>query len=362
MASAESAEVEIPEWVAEPALVTYRSVGIGIFGVVMRFSGMPLEKIALYMNSSQVSGKGQFGQAIRLTFKDGALAPYRVVGPASLTAWFFQYSVMGFAFQFFDHGLSKLLNVKPVYYGNELMQPPPVEEDTSLDYRLKSTFKTFLSPVLAAVFETKVSNRAEVQRFFGREQFVQIERSLKANHLARAAGPAFAPCMMRNLIMCQTTFILTPMTYKLYFPQEQKNKTSLFWFGLGMNVFVGNIVAITQQALWGRSLDYLAKNGNINYSHIIKEGLEKEGMKAFFTPPKWLARVLMNAPAQGVLPWFYNEVLPMGEPTVMSAVKKFVYDPFLKEVEHLNEEVRSIETSNAVALPNESSYTVNSPR
>jgi hypothetical protein len=52
----------------------------------------------------------------------------------------------------------------------------------------------------------------------------------------------------------------------------------------------------------------------------------------------------------------------MGEPTVMSAVKKFVYDPFLKEVEHLNEEVRSIETSNAVALPNESSYTVNSPR
>ena len=60
----------------------------------MRFVGMPLEKIALYMNSSQVSGQGQFQQAIRLTFVEGALAPYRVVGPSSLTAWFMQYSVM----------------------------------------------------------------------------------------------------------------------------------------------------------------------------------------------------------------------------------------------------------------------------
>ena len=29
-----------------------------------------------------------------------------------------------------------------------------------------------------------------------------------------------------------------------------------FAFGLGMNIFVGNTVAITQQALWGRALDY----------------------------------------------------------------------------------------------------------
>lgn len=86
--------VGLPYSIAEPALVTYRSVGIGIFGVVMRFSGMPLEKIALYMNSSQVSGKGQLQQAVRLTFREGALAPYRVVGSASLVAWFFQYSVM----------------------------------------------------------------------------------------------------------------------------------------------------------------------------------------------------------------------------------------------------------------------------
>jgi hypothetical protein len=86
--------VGIPYSIAEPALVTYRSVGIGIFGVIMRFSGMPLEKIALYMNSSQVSGRGQLQQAAKLTFREGLLAPYRVVGSASLVAWFFQYSVM----------------------------------------------------------------------------------------------------------------------------------------------------------------------------------------------------------------------------------------------------------------------------
>ena len=341
--------VGLPLSIAEPTLVTYRSVGIGLFGVAMRFTGMPLEKIALFMNSSQVSGKGQFRQAFRLAFKDGALAPYKVVGPASLTAWFFQYSVIGFAFQFFDHGLSKMLNVKPVYYGHELMQPP-VEEERSMDYRLKSTFKTALSPILSAGLETQVSNRAEVQRFFGREKFAAIENSLKANPLRKAAGPAFTPCMMRNLIMCQTTFVLTPITYKLYFPQEQKNNTSLFWFGLGMNVFVGNVVAITQQALWGRSLDYLAKNGTINYSNIIKDGLEKEGMKAFFTPPKWASRVMMNAPAQGVLPWFYNEVLPLGEDAVMKGVKNFIYDPFLAELESFSEEADSIKGSSAIVV------------
>ena len=43
------------------------------------------------------------------------------------------------------------------------------------------------------------------------------------------------------------------------------------------------------------------------------EGLSKEGVAAFFTPAKWFSRVLMNAPAQGTIPWFYNQVLPIGE-------------------------------------------------
>ena len=92
--------------------------------------------------------------------------------------------------------------------------------------------------------------------------------------------------------MCQTAFILTPITYKLYFPQAQKNTTSFFWFGLGMNMFIGNVVAITQQALWGRSLDYLSRHNNdINYENIIKEGLQKEGMSAFFTGPRYSSLV-----------------------------------------------------------------------
>ena len=133
--------------------------------------------------------------------------------------------------------------------------------------------------------------------------------------------------------MCQTTFVLTPITYKLYFPQEQKSKSSLFWYGLSMNIFVGNVVAITQQALWGRSLDMLAREGTIDYGVVIKNGLQKEGMSAFFTVPKWCSRVMMNAPAQGVLPWFYNDVLPLGERSVLTLVKNLIYEPFWKEVE-----------------------------
>ena len=53
----------------------------------------------------------------------------------------------------------------------------------------------------------------------------------------------------------------------------------------------------------------------------MREGLQKEGVGAFFTPQKWFARVLMNAPAQGLLPWYYNEILPRGERTALSLVK-----------------------------------------
>lgn len=89
----------LPDSVKSSALVTYRSVGLGLYGAIMRYAGMPLEKIALYMNSSQVSGKNQLRQAIHLTFQDGSkrsfFTPYKVVGGASAVAWFLQYSVMG---------------------------------------------------------------------------------------------------------------------------------------------------------------------------------------------------------------------------------------------------------------------------
>lgn len=84
------------------------------------------------------------------------------------------------------------------------------------------------------------------------------------------------------------------------------------------------MAAITQQALWGRSLDYLRQHGTINYTATIRQGLASEGMAAFFTGPKWFSRVLMNAPAQGTLPWFYNEVLPLGEASVLRIVHGLV--------------------------------------
>mmetsp|Transcript_23689 Transcript_23689/g.33827 ORF Transcript_23689/g.33827 Transcript_23689/m.33827 type:complete len:391 (+) Transcript_23689:92-1264(+) len=330
----------LPTELQESILVAYRSIGIGTFGVVMRFVGMPLEKIALFMNSSQVTGKHQFAQSIKLTFQKGVLSPYKVVGPASLVAWFMQYSVMGLAFQFFDHALSKALGVAPVYYGEELMEPPPPPSSSKKDHdathQLKSITKTILAPILAGSLESTVANRAEVQRYYGPTKLATIESHLKWNPAARFCGPGFLSNAMRNVIMCNTSFILTPITYKLYYPQEKKSQGSLFWFGMGVN-FAGNAVAITQQALWGRGLDYAvyADGGatsssasatsqvarNISYSQVIKSSLQKDGLAAFFTVPKWASRILMNAPVQGSLPWFYNNVLPLGEDSVLGVVR-----------------------------------------
>ena len=364
-----AADVGLPMRIAQPTLVAYRSIGIGVFGAVMRYTGMPLEKIALFMNSSQVSGKGQFGQAVRLTFREGLLAPYRVVGPASLTAWFLQYSVMGVAFQFVDQTLSTLMGVRPVYYGKEIMDPPEArdkaQDKEELTYQVKFAVKTLISPVLAAMLESKVSNRAEVQRYFGKEKFASVEKALSPNLLARAAGPAYGVNVARNVIMCQTSFVLTPITYKMYFPQHKKSQTSFFWYGLAMNMFVGNAFAITQQALWGRSLDYLSDKGRICYRSVVQEGLRKEGPAGFFTGPKWFSRVLMNAPAQGTLPWFYNEVLPLGERAVLQATKTLMYNPFPHRGDHhVTMSTQRVSRTNAAQTSTApvASFTASSPR
>lgn len=330
-------------------LVAYRSVGLGLFGASMRFAGMPLEKIALFMNSSQVTGKNQFAQSIKLTFREGPLAPFRVVGPASLTAWFMAYSVMGLAFQTVDQALSKSLGVAPVCYGKELMEPPPskeqeeaLNENVDASYRAKYLAKTILAPILAGSLESLTANRAEVQRYFGPRTFSAIEGKLGWNPVARLFAPAYAPNVMRNVIMCNTSFIITPIAYKLYYPQEKKSTGSLFCFGMGMN-FAGNAVAITQQALWGRALDYAAVNGgrNINYSEVIRSSLKKEGMAAFITVPKWFSRVLMNAPVQGSLPWFYNNILPLGEGKVIE-VARWVTSSSANYATEGNHQTRSI--------------------
>ena len=65
----------------------------------------------------------------------------------------------------------------------------------------------------------------------------------------------------------------------------------------------------------GRPIKYFSKDG------VIREGLRKEGISAFFTPTKYFSRVLMNCPAQGTIPWFYNSILPIFEPTVIKGAK-----------------------------------------
>jgi len=169
----------------------------------------------------------------------------------------------------------------------------------------------------------QISFKFQYVRYFGVSKFASIEAKLGWNPVSRLFAPAYGANAMRNVIMCNTSFILTPITYKLYYPQEKKSNSSLFWFGMGMN-FAGNTLAITQQALWGRGLDYAAVNGgrNISYIEVIKSSLQTDGRAAFFTLSKWSSRILMNAPVQGSLPWFYNNVLPLGESNVVGFSKR----------------------------------------
>ncbi|KAH8055462.1 hypothetical protein JL721_10190 [Aureococcus anophagefferens] len=127
----------------------------------------------MIMNSAQVSGSGQLAQASKIVFADGPLTPFRTVGRASIVAWFFQYSVMGFIFQACD--------------------------------------------------------RAE----FG------------AGRRARA-------------------------------------------------------VALGPGAGLGRDGPPVLRWA------VVSQGYKAEGLGAFITAPKWFSRVMMNAPIQGTMPWFYN--------------------------------------------------------
>mmetsp|Transcript_29637 Transcript_29637/g.60518 ORF Transcript_29637/g.60518 Transcript_29637/m.60518 type:complete len:368 (-) Transcript_29637:188-1291(-) len=336
----------LPPATENAVLTTYRAGGLGIYGAVLRYAGMPLEKIALYLNSTQVSGKNQLRQAVRLTFEDSSaasgrsfLAPFRVVGSASVVAWFLQYSVMGFVFQVCDEALSTALGVPRMPYGAQLMEDPkddvPASGDNTLASKSMGFTKATLAPALSGAIESVVANRAEVQRYYGIQRFAQIEGILGWNAISRTCAPAYLVNTSRNCIMSATSFVITPVLYRQLYPQERKNQTSLFWFGLGMNVFVGNTIAITQQALWGRALDYAASNGgarNVNYSAVIKDGLKKEGISAFYTVPKWASRVLMNAPVQGTLPWFYNEVLPIAEGDVLKVAEK-IYGSYKGETQ-----------------------------
>ena len=131
-------------------------------------------------------------------------------------------------------------------------------------------------------------------------------------------GPAFGVNVARNGVMAYSAFVVTPVAYSAL-PLEHKGEISFFYFALGVNCFLGNVVAVTQQALWGHALERYATAQTISYRQLIQDGLKAEGRAAFITPAKWLSRVLMNAPTEGTLPWFYNRLLPLAEPRFLRA-------------------------------------------
>ena len=319
--------------------VTYRSAGLGIWGTTLRALGMPLEKVALTANSSQVSGQNILQQAIRITFQDGWFRPYRVITRQSLVAWSLQYSLMGFAFQIADRTLSRILDVPTCASGDELLTTSisparvattklpathqhnnkatdPSDSSTTAVYAAKVGLKLMAAPLVASCAESMVSNKAEVTRFYSPEMFTQLQASTatRRNILQRMAGPAFGANVARNCIMSSSSFVCTPYLFMLAMPEEARNNTNLFWFGMSFNIFAGNVFGVMGQSLWGRSLDQLARQGSISYMQVIKDGWRQEGISAFLTPAKWGSRVLMNAPAQGTIPWFYNSILPLAEP------------------------------------------------
>ena len=80
------------------------------------------------------------------------------------------------------------------------------------------------------------------------QKFAHVEKALNWGPAARQCGPAFVANASRNFVMSATSFVITPTLYRDYVPQEHKSQSSLLWFGLGVNIFFGNVVAITQQA------------------------------------------------------------------------------------------------------------------
>ena len=62
-------------------------------------------------------------------------------------------------------------------YGDELFEPAKAAsaESATVSYKAKAAVKTLAAPAVAGMIESVVSNRAEVQRFFGIEKMTKIE-------------------------------------------------------------------------------------------------------------------------------------------------------------------------------------------
>ena len=110
-------------------------------------------------------------------------------------------------------------------YDSEVLKKDPASPLTSV----KLVGKAVLAPVMSGSIESIVANRAEAQRFYGPDALAKIEKRLGWNALRRQCGPGFVANAARNSIMSATSFVVTPLLYKTYFPQEKKSQSSLFW-------------------------------------------------------------------------------------------------------------------------------------
>lgn len=314
-----------PQWLMGGTEVTYRSAMLGIWGIAVRYAQMPLERLALVANSAQVAGHGQLFKACSLVFKDGWLSPWKVVTARSGLAWFLQYSMIGAAFQVSDRFLSRVMGVEPFAYGDELFKDYEEEEisyeENEANARVeplhlaKLSTKVLLAPTLAAVVESFVSNKAEVERFYGKKEFARVEKLMVSRGrgvLQGVAGQAFWANAARNGTMSFATFIGTPFLFSTVVREEHKNPSTLACFGMFANLGA-NVVGTVFQSSWGRSLDFLSSQGHLNYGQMVRKGLESEGISAFVNPTKWATRVGMNIIPQGLIPWYYNTIVPLGE-------------------------------------------------
>ena len=68
--------------------------------------------------------------------------------------------------------------------------PTPPVAKVSVSEHAKGAFKAILAPALAGAIESGVANRAECQRFYGKQKFAQVEKALSWGPVARQCGPA----------------------------------------------------------------------------------------------------------------------------------------------------------------------------
>ena len=49
----------------------------------------------------------------------------------------------------------------------------------------------------------------------------QIEKAISPNAVARVCGAAFLPNALRNFVMSSTSFVVSPILYKNFYPQAR---------------------------------------------------------------------------------------------------------------------------------------------